>query len=110
MLLAGDPGEVPQGTRCDSMTGDSFGNAITNPRRPIDEVVEVQAPHDVVLLVDKHIEDALASFLLSQECAVSLSELRKEIVATIGDELAEVGAICQLEGKDRGLVPRTQAL
>lgn len=64
MLLARNPAEIVQCGSRDSTTGDSLCNAITDPRGPVYEVVEVEATHDVLGFVNEHIENALTTFLL----------------------------------------------
>jgi len=47
------------------------------------------------------VKNAGTAFLFGQKCAVSLSELLIEIVATIADELGEVGPVRLLKIEDR---------
>ena len=109
ILLARDPAEFLQRGGRDAATGDPLSNAITDLRSPIDEVVQVEATHDL-LVVDEHVKDAGTGFLLGQQRAMSLSELLKEIVATIADGLGEEGPIGLLKSEDRWCVISSEAL
>ncbi len=104
MPLARDPAQVPQRGRRDSATGYTLGESIADLRGPMREVVQVEAADNLVVFVDEHVKRVDTAFLVGQQRAIALSELGKEIVTTIADELAEVGPVALLEREDRGFV------
>jgi len=110
ILLARNPAEFLQ-CRCrDATTGDPLSNAITDLRGPVHEVVQVEAAYDLLVFVDEHVKNAGTGFLFGQECAMSLSVLLIEIVATIANEVGEVGPVRLLKSEDRWFVIRAKAL
>jgi hypothetical protein len=82
-------------------TGDPLCNAKTDLRSPIHEVVEIEATNDRPIFIDKHVKNADTGLLFGQECTMSLSELLKEIVATIADRLGAVRPVRLLESENR---------
>jgi hypothetical protein len=110
ILLARNPAEVLQCGSRDTTTGDPLCNAITDRRGPVHEIEQIEATHDLLVLGNEHVKNAGTGFLFRQECAVSLSELLIEIVATIADGLGEVAPVRLLKSEDRWFVIRAKAL
>jgi hypothetical protein len=84
--------------------------AETDHRCPVRNVVEIEAPHDLPILIDEHVKEADTGLLVGQERTMSLSELLVEIVATVADRLSEVRPVRPLKSEDRRLVIRAKTL
>ena len=111
ILLARKQAQILQRGSRHTTTGDPPWNAKTNVRGPIRKLVEIEATHDVAILIDEHVKNATTPASWSAEqCTMSLSELLVEIVATIVDRLGEVGPVRLFKREDRCFVIRAEKL
>jgi hypothetical protein len=110
ILRARNPAEVPHCGSRHTTTRDPRCNTEADHRGPIHEIVQIEATHDRSIFLDEHVKNADAGLLFGQSCAMSLSELLIEIVATIADELGKVGSVLLLKGEDRSFVIGTKTL
>jgi hypothetical protein len=92
------------------MTGDPLCNPKPNHRRPVPDLIEIEATHDFPVPIDEYVIRASAGLLFGQELTMPLRELRKELVAAIADRLAEIAPVRQLESQDRLFVISAKTL
>ena len=92
------------------MARDLLGNTITDPCRPIREVVEVEAAHHRTVFINEHVEGAGSGLLLGHQFSMPFRKLIEEGIASVADRLCEVRAIVLLKGEDRRLMFRANEL
>jgi hypothetical protein len=78
-----------------------LGDAITDFRRTVGEVVEVEPTYGCLVVVYENIESSDAGSLISQENTMAFGELLKELIAAVADRLREVHAVRQFEIQER---------
>jgi hypothetical protein len=103
-VLTCDPAQRPQSRGGHTTTGRLLANAITNPCRPIGDVVEVEAAHDYTVLINERVKDPGSGLLFGDEFSVPLRVLLEEGVASVADRFGKVCAILSLKCKDHRLM------
>src|SRR5271165_454753 len=102
--------QFPHGRGRQAAAGDVLRDPVAEFRSAVPGEDQVEPAQDGAVLGDEHVVGTDADLLLSQQGAVLLGELVKELIAAVGAEGGEVGAVCQLEGQDRPGMAGTQPL
>jgi hypothetical protein len=90
--------------------GDVLRDPVAKVSRAVLDVVQVEPAEHRAIVADEHVVGADAGLPPGQQLVVLLGELVEELIAAVGNESGEVGAVRQFEGQHRRGMVGAQAL